>query len=405
MQKLDALLQDAVPSGEDATDKVLGAALIVTNKDEFLYSGAAGRIELDAASPAFTADSFTWIASMSKVVTATCLLQLVERGLVNLDDDVRPRFAEMQKVQILRGFQDDGTPILEANTEPITLRMLLSHTSGYSYDFSNPRALQWSQRPERVKGQFPARSRAAMDTPLVYAPGEYWNYGTGPDWAGELLTLAIDQPLGAYMQTHVFAPLGLRDTGFYPSRLPHVGADRTVADFVRRGGKLVPEGAGAAPVVEDWTIESGGGGLFSTARDFATFLQGLLAGKLLSNESLDLLCARQLSPKQVKGIEAFTYDMGVHGIVAPEFPKHARMQQAFGGMLNVDDVPGKRRKGSISWSGASGPRWWLDRETGIAGVMMLNVMEYDPANNDAGVPPSGLLWQKLEAATYGELPR
>ncbi|OAA55182.1 beta-lactamase [Cordyceps fumosorosea ARSEF 2679] len=369
MEKLNAILNDAVPLGDDATGKVLGAAFVVTNKDDFLYSGAAGRIGLDAASPAFAADSFTWIASMSKVVTATCLLQLVERGLVNLDDDVRPR-------------------------------MLLAHTSGYPYDFSNPRALQWSQRPDRRPGLFPARSRAAIDTPLVYAPDEYWNYGTGPDWAGELLALVTGRSLGEYVQERILAPLGMRDTGFYPSRLPHVH-DRFVPDLARRGGKLELQGDSTA--VEDWTMEGGGGGLFSTARDFATFLQGLLAGRLLSEASMEELCRHQLNPKQVKGIEAFTYDMGVHGIVAPEFPRHARMQQAFGGMVNVDDVPGKRRKGSISWSGASGPRWWLDRESGIAGVMMLNVIEFDPAANNASAPPSGLLWQKLEEATYGDL--
>ncbi len=232
--------------------------------------------------------------------------------------------------------------------------MLLSHTSGYPYEFSNPRALQWSQREDR-KDKFPARSRAAIDTPLVYAPGEYWNYGTGPDWAGELLTLITGQPLGAYMQERIFAPLGMQDTGFHPSRLPHVQG-RIVTDVVRRGGRLESEG----PIIEDWTMEGGGGGLFSTASDFAKFLRGLLAGRLLGDAALDELCAHQLSPKQVKGIEAFTYDMGVHGIVAPEFPRHARMQQALGGMVNVDDVPGKRRKGSISWSGASGPRWVSD---------------------------------------------
>ncbi|KAJ6785098.1 hypothetical protein PWT90_03555 [Aphanocladium album] len=399
MEKLNAILQDAVPSGEDATGKVAGAAFIVTNKDEFLYSGAAGRNGLDATSPAFSADSFTWIASMSKVVTAVCLMQLVERGLVNLDDDVRPKFPEMQAVKVLRGFKEDGEPILEENTEPITLRMLMSHTSGYPYEFSNPRALQWSQREDR-KGKFPARSRQAIATPLVYAPAEYWNYGTGLDWAGELLTLVTGQPLGEYMQEHIFAPLDIHDTGFWPSKLPQVREDRIVQDIHRRGGKLQQE---EGPIVEEWTMEGGGGGLFSTAGDFAKFLRGLLAGKLLSEKSLDELCAHQLNPKQVKGIEAFTYDMGVHGIVAPEFPRHARMQQAFGGMVNVDDVPGKRRKNSISWSGASGPRWWVDRETGIAGVMMLNVIEYDPATSDSGAPPSGLLWQKLEAATYGDL--
>lgn len=88
----------------------------------FLYSGAAGRIGLDAGSAAFTTDSFTWIASMSKIVTSACVMQLVEQGLIDLDEDVRPRFPPMQTVQILRGFKEDGEPILEENTLPITLR-------------------------------------------------------------------------------------------------------------------------------------------------------------------------------------------------------------------------------------------------------------------------------------------
>ncbi|KAJ2975820.1 hypothetical protein NQ176_g5302 [Zarea fungicola] len=122
MEKLNLLLQDAVPTGEDTTGKVVGAAYIVTDKDGFLYSGAAGRIGLDAGSAAFTTDSFTWIASMSKIVTSACVMQLVEQGLIDLDEDVRPRFPPMQTVQILRGFKEDGEPILEENTLPITLR-------------------------------------------------------------------------------------------------------------------------------------------------------------------------------------------------------------------------------------------------------------------------------------------
>lgn len=154
------------------------------------------------------------------------------------------------------------------------------------------------------------------------------------------------------MQEHIFAPLGMRDTGFWPSKLPHT-ADRLVEDTRRRDGKLVSCG----PLEEDWTMESGGGGLFSTANDYAKFLQGLLAGKVLSDKMLDLLCEPQLNEKQTRGIENFAYGFGVHGIIAPEFPKFTKLQQSMGGMINVEDVPGKRRAGSISWSGSSGPRW------------------------------------------------
>lgn len=229
--------------------------------------------------------------------------------------------------------------------------MLLSHTSGYPYEFSNPRAAQWSKREDR-QGKFPERSREAIETPLVYAPGEYWNYGTGVDWAGELFPLLTGQTLGEYMKEHIFQPLDMKDTTFYPSQMPHV-ADRTVEELIRQGGRLISRG----PMVEDWTMEGGGGGLFSTANDFAKFLRALLAGEIVEGAALDLLFAPQLNEKQTKGIEAFTYDMGVHGIVAPEFPKGARLNQGLGGMINVEDIPGKRRKGSLSWSGACSPRW------------------------------------------------
>lgn len=227
----------------------------------------------------------------------------------------------------------------------------MSHTSGYPYEFSNPRALQWSQRPDR-KGKFPDRSIEAIDTPLVYAPGEYWNYGTGLDWAGELIPLLCRQSLGEYMQEHIFTPLGIRDTGFHPSRLPQT-KDRTVTELLRTGGELKSRGR----VVEDWTMDGGGGGLYSTASDFAKFMQGLLAGKLVSEATLDLMFSHQLNEKQVKGIEAFAYHMGAHGLVAPEFPVDFPLNHGFGGMINVGDVPGRRRGGSMAWSGASGPRW------------------------------------------------
>lgn len=101
---------------------------------EFLYSGAAGRNKIDVASTAFTHDSFSLIASMTKVVTSACVLQLVDKGVLDLDEDVRPKFPYMQTLQVIRGFKDDGEAILEENTEPISLRYVYkSHPSYKQY--------------------------------------------------------------------------------------------------------------------------------------------------------------------------------------------------------------------------------------------------------------------------------
>lgn len=87
-----------------------------------MYQGAAGRTDLPVDSPKFSADTFTWVASMTKIITATCLMQVVEQGLVKLNDDVRTLVPRLGKLQILKGFGGDGSPILEDNEKPITLR-------------------------------------------------------------------------------------------------------------------------------------------------------------------------------------------------------------------------------------------------------------------------------------------
>lgn len=101
-ERLDDILRAHVAEGEDTADKLLGAAFVVLNKDGIVYQGAAGRINFDTASRPFDVDSFTWLASVTKLVTATCVMQLVEAGTIGLDDDVRPLVPELGRLQILR---------------------------------------------------------------------------------------------------------------------------------------------------------------------------------------------------------------------------------------------------------------------------------------------------------------
>jgi CubicO group peptidase (beta-lactamase class C family) len=123
MHQFDAILQKHVACGEDTQDKLLGAAFAVVDRDGIRHSSSAGRIGPDIGSAPWTVDgSFTWVASLTKLLTSTCLLQLVERGQIGLEDDLREIVPELAGMQILRGFDGEGRPRLEANTRAITLK-------------------------------------------------------------------------------------------------------------------------------------------------------------------------------------------------------------------------------------------------------------------------------------------
>lgn len=141
MDKLDRILKAHVATGDRTKDRILGAAFVVVNRDgkyhggqlhthserllirlEVIYEGAAGRTGISPDAPAFTANSCSWVASMTKIITCTCIMQLVEKNLINLDDDMRQIVPQLARMQVLQGFDGNDVPILNDNTRPITLR-------------------------------------------------------------------------------------------------------------------------------------------------------------------------------------------------------------------------------------------------------------------------------------------
>ncbi|KAF7533758.1 hypothetical protein G7Z17_g13464 [Cylindrodendrum hubeiense] len=369
MDKLNTILQEHVAQGDDTSNKLLGASFIVVNSTDIVYSGAAGRIDFDTSSKPFQTDSFTWVASLTKIFTTTSLMQIVEQGLIGLDDDVRPLVPELAAMQILRGFDSNDKPILEDNPRPITLRC-------------------WSKSVGRTATNLDW-SRDGFNTPIKFAPGDGWRYGAAMDWAGQVLEKITGRTLSAYMQEHIFDPLDIKDTGFWPEKLPQT-ADRTVACTYRNGDKLKP---GPLPVPKEHEIESGGAGLFSTARDYGLFMRGLLQGKLVSETTMQTMFTPQLTDAQSAMLETIAYDYGSQDALAPEFPRGLKLNHGLGGVMNLDDVPGKRRKGSLMWSGMCNSRWWIDRETGVAGVLIVNVQPH-------GDPAVKSLYNELERAVY-----
>ena len=295
------------------------------------------------------------MASLTKLLTATCLLQLVERGQITLEEDLGHRLPFLSEVQILRGFDGDDQPILEDNHRPITLWHLLTHTSGLTYEVLSEPLTKWRRAVGRDKADL-RWTEEGFSTPLLFEPGTQWLYGTSIDWAGLLLEKVTGQTLQEYAAANVFQVLGMHDSTFRPKLL--AGQEERLARSAKFAYRS-PDGtleAGPAPLPDEHPLESGGAGLFTTARDYAKLLQGLMQGKLLGKEGMELLSSPQLDSKLQKDLMGKVASMP-KGYYAPEYPVDMPVNFAFGGMMNLKDIPHKRKAGSIMWSGMANSHW------------------------------------------------
>ncbi|KAL7944160.1 beta-lactamase/transpeptidase-like protein [Trichoderma barbatum] len=395
MDKLDALLRRDIAHGDDTKDKLLGAAFVVTDRNGVIYSGSAGRAGMDVNSPKFDGDTVTYGASLTKLLSATCLMQLVEQDKLSLDCNVRQLVPEVRQMQILRGFTPEGRPILEDNERPITLKQLITHTAGLRYDVADPDLRRWSEAIGRPVGKTIRLSKDGYNVPLSFPPGDGWAYGPALDWAGVALETVTGQTLGEYMKQHVLEPLGMHDTGFRVNQLPHT-ADRR-ADVTLRdedNGTL----SFFEVVPEEPEMDSAGAGIHTTANDYGRMLRALLQAEpgVVSGRTAKDMFAPQLDSTQQAVMQEFCYAPDNRPAYIPEFPDGVELQYGFGGLVAMGDLPGQRRRGSLSWTGAANSRWWIDLESGIAAVLMVAVFPFGDA-------VARQLYTDLTKTVYGEL--
>jgi CubicO group peptidase (beta-lactamase class C family) len=361
---LGAILSAGVDRGD-----VAGVTAAVTNRDGLLYEAGFGE-RAAGGGEAMTPDTAGWIASMTKAITGTAAMQLVERGVLDLDVPASAWVPYFGEVQVIEGFGDDGTPILRPPKRPITLRHLLTHTAGFGYARWNDlidRYTKLKKLPLANTGDI----RGLM-TPLVFDPGDRWLYSISMDWAGKVIEAAAGQSLGTYMQANIFEPLGMTSTGY---RITPTVRPRLAKVHRRQDGTLAP-----LDLVnqQDPLVENGGGGLYSTVGDYATFMRMILNGgagngnRVLKAETVRTMSRNQMGDCRVCMLP--TTDPS--GSLDAEFFPGVEKTWGLSFMINETAAPTGRSAHSLAWAGLFNSYFWIDPAKGIAGVFLAQLLPF-----------------------------
>jgi len=360
---IDQKLREAVERRQ-----VPGVVALVTDRKVVVYQGAFGVADVATGRP-LAADSLFRIASMTKAITSTAAMQLVEQGKFTLDDPVEKYLPEMAKLPVFDSFDaKTGNYHLHMTSKPITVRHVFTHTSGLGYPFTSATLRDFK----------PRAGETYPDGPLLFEPGQKWWYGTSTDIVGRLVEKVSGQKLEDYFRQHIFTPLKMTDTSY---NVPEQRGARLVAAQQRDGERM--DGAIVKTAVQPGlTIPQpvGGGGLASTASDYGRFVRMLLNGgeldgaRVLKAETVALMGQNHIGNVSVPALESALPRSRDFTFIAD-----GRDKWGLGFLITTDHVPGKRSAGSLSWGGISNTYFWVDPSRGIAGVIMMQYLPFADA--------------------------
>lgn len=341
--------------GEDVREgNLVGCLGLVSRGGKVAYCETFGHRDR-AAGEEMTEDTIFRIYSMSKPITSVAVMMLVERGKLELDAPVTRYLPELGELRVRDGDGEEGVEL----ERPITVRDLLRHTSGMTYGFFGDTPVDQAYRRAGVlsrQADLEELVEVLGTLPLLHQPGTRFQYSVSTDVLGRVVEVASEMSFGAFLETHLFGPLGMDDTSFtVPKEKQHRLAEMYAPG---RDGSLEPAGA-----LRSWRFlnendfESGGGGLCSTAADYLHFAQMMLGEgalgdvRILKAETVAEMTRDQLA-EIPGGSRGFRFGLGV----------------------SID------RKGRYGWGGAAGTRFWIDPEAGEVGIFMVQINPYRGAD-------------------------
>ena len=372
--------------------RVPGVVAMATDRRGNIYEGASGVRDLGTGS-AMTTDTIFAIFSTTKAVTGTACLQLVEDGKLDLDAPAKNYAPAIAKLQVLEGFDDSGQPMLRLPKRDVTTRMLLLHIAGFGYDFFNATYNRLAK--EHGQPSVVTATRAALQSPLLFDPGERWEYGSNIDWAGQVVEGITGKRLGEVFAERIFAPLGMTETSFVMT--PAMRAKMATMHQRDTSGALKPLDGFTLPQPPE--VDMGGHGLYATVGDYCRFIRMWLNdgegehGRVLKRETV--LAAEK------NGLGSNHKVVKVPGVI-PELSNDAEffpgMPKGWGltFMINDTDAPTGRPAGSLAWAGLANLYYWIDRKNGVGGFWATQLFPFADATSVGG-------YLDFETAVYQSL--
>jgi methyl acetate hydrolase len=369
---IDAILSK-VTSG---SPRVAGVVAIATDRNRNIYEGAAGKRMLGQDAE-MTTDTVFAIFSTTKAITGTAALQLVEDGRLDLDAPAKIYAPEIGKLQVLEGFDDRGQPKLRPPRRDVTTKMLLLHTAGFGYDFFNENYNRLAK--EHGQPSVLTATKAALNTPLLFDPGDEWEYGSNIDWVGQVVEGITGRRLGEAMEERIFAPLDMESTGFVLSsemRSRAAGMHQREADGSL---KAMPD----FELPQDPEVHMGGHALYSTVGDYCKFIRMWLNdgagahGRVLKKETVLAAAKNSLGRMKIKGLPGVIPTLSNYAEFFPGMPK----SWALTFMINDEEAPTGRPAGALAWAGLPNLYYWIDRKNGLGGFWATQVFPFaDPTS-------------------------
>lgn len=376
---LDPIFQAQVDSG-----RIPGVAAVAYDASgkKLYYKGFGHTVIGDASSPKVTPDSPAMIWSCTKIVTAVAGLQLVEQGKLNMNDPAAKYVPDIKQVKLLRGFNQDGSPNLVEPEKEILVLHLFTHTSGMAYDFFDQDTLQY----RIAKGQKPCSyvdisSMEEYTNPLIFNPGERWEYGCNLEWLGFIIEKISGLKLEDYIDKNIVKPLGLKVTG--KDLTPEQQKEFFTVHVKDGAGKVVST---PMQMVKDPPVVPGGHYLYSTVDEYAQFLLALLnkgtnpisGGKILEPDTVQKYIFTDLLPEvgcSGKGVGICPSTMAPICNTGELLPG-LNLGWSAGALINNEPNPNGRNKGSAMWAGLGNCYFWIDPTAKVTGFVLSEVLPF-----------------------------
>ena len=371
--------------------RVPGVVAMITSRSANIFEGATGMRVLGGH--AMTTDTVFAIFSTTKAITGTAVLQCVEEGKLDLDAPAKAYVPEIGKLQVLEGFDENGNPTMRPPRRDITTRMLMLHTAGLGYEFFNVNYFRLAQ--ERGQPSVVTCSKASLMTPLLFDPGDKWEYGSNIDWCGQIVERIRGKRLGEVMNELIFAPLEMEDIGF--SLTPSMRSRLAVIHHRQPDGSLTPQPDMQLPA--DPEVHMGGHGLYGSIGEYMKFIRMWLNdgagpnGRVLRKDTVDAAVRN--------GLEAHQRVVMLPGVIPTlsndaEFFPGLKKSWSYTFMVNDEDAPTGRPAGSIGWAGLANTFYWIDRKNAFGGYWATQILPF-------GDPVSFGGYLEFETAAYSAI--